>query len=85
VPQTIVFGFRSSQDPPRAPHLSHEGKKHCENLCAEADMEGFILLGRNYPVAIVSIVCLCLAVVNGFNKVVLFHYGVEKEREYVSL
>ena len=68
-PQTIVPGFRSSQGPRPAPHLSHERKKHCESLCMEATIDGFILLARNYPVAIISMVCLCRSIVNGLNKV----------------
>ena len=70
VPQTIVLGFRSSHDPHSMPScLSHERRKHCEGLCVEATMEGFILLAGNYPVAMTSMVCLCRSVVNGFNKV----------------
>jgi len=69
IPQTIVPGFPSSQDPRRAPHLSHERKKHCESLCTEATIERLILSTRNYPVAIVGMVCLCRSVVNGLNKV----------------
>jgi hypothetical protein len=69
IPQTIVPGFRSSQDPRRAPHLNHERKKRCEDLSVEAAMEGFILLTRNYPVAIVRMVSVCRSVVNGLNKV----------------
>jgi hypothetical protein len=57
VPQTIVPGFRSSR----------EGKKHCEKLCTEAIIEGFILLAGNYLVAKTSIVCLCLLIVNGLS------------------
>jgi hypothetical protein len=67
-PQTIALGFRSSQDPQNAPHLSHERKKHCESLCTEATIKRLILLAGNYPVAIVSMICLCLSVVNGLNK-----------------
>jgi len=70
VPQTIVPGFRSSHDPHDVPScLSHERKKHCESLCTEATIDGLILLARNYPVAIVSMVCLCRSVVNGLSKV----------------
>ena len=68
-PQTIVPEFRSSQDPRRAPHLSHEKKNHCESLFTEATIGGLILLAGNYPVAIVRMVSVCRSVVNGLNKV----------------
>jgi hypothetical protein len=35
----------------------------------EATIDGLILLGGNYPVAIVSMICLCRSIVNGLNKV----------------
>jgi len=70
VPQTIVAGFRSGHAPhSMLSHLSHERKKHCESLCTEATIDGFILLARNYPVAIVRMVSVCRSVVNGLNKV----------------
>jgi hypothetical protein len=70
VPQAIVDGPRSGQDPHNvSSRLSHERKKNCESLCTEATIDGLILLRRDYPVAIVSIICLCRPIVNGFNKV----------------
>jgi hypothetical protein len=45
VPQAIVSGLRSSQDPRNEPSLlSHKRAKHCESLCLEATIEGIILL-----------------------------------------
>ncbi len=74
VSQTIAPGFRSSQDPRRAPHLSHERKKHCESLCTEATIDGLIILGGNYPVTIGGMICLCWSIVNGLNKVAFRYY-----------
>jgi hypothetical protein len=70
VPQAIVDGLRSGQDPHNvSSRLSHERKKNCDSLCTEATIDGLILLRRDYPVAIVSIICLCRPIVNGLNKV----------------
>jgi hypothetical protein len=71
VPQAIVFGFRSSQDLPRASHPSREEKKRCEGLWMEAIIEEIILLTRNYPVILGGMICLCRSVVNGLNKAVI--------------
>jgi hypothetical protein len=48
---------------------SHEKREHSEGLCTEATIDGLILLGGNYLVAIVSMICLCRSGVNGLNKV----------------
>ena len=70
VPPTIALGFRSNQDSHNVPCcLSHERKKHSEGLCTEATIDGLILVGGNYPVAIGSMICLCRSVVNGLHKV----------------
>jgi hypothetical protein len=69
VPQAIGSGSRSSQDHPRVARLSHETKEYFENLCMKATIDQFILVARNYPVAIVAIICLCRLAVNGFNRI----------------
>jgi hypothetical protein len=63
-PKTIGPGFRSSQYPRRVPRLSHQINAHCEDLYMQATINQFILVARNYPVAIVGIICLCQSVVN---------------------
>jgi hypothetical protein len=69
--QTIAPGFRSIRDLHNVLFcLRHERKKHSESLCTEATIDGLILVGGNYPVAIGSMICLCRSVVNGLHKVV---------------
>jgi hypothetical protein len=69
VTQGIGSGSRSRQDQRRVLSLSHETKEYCENLCIKATIDQFILVARNYPVAIVAIICFCRSVVNWLNKV----------------
>src|SRR4030042_2345167 len=66
--ETIGCGFRSSQDPRRVRHLSQQTKTDCKDLYTKATINQFILVARNYPVAIVSILRLCQTVVNGLDK-----------------
>src|SRR5512136_1232079 len=69
LPKTIRSRFCSSQDPRRVPHLSHQTKSDSEDLYIKATINQFILVARNYPVAIVSMICLCRSVVNLSNGV----------------
>jgi len=76
LPQTIAPGFRSSQDPHSMPCcLNHERKKHSEGLCTEATIDGLILVGGNYPVAIFGMIRFCRSVVNGLHKVADCRYS----------
>ncbi len=74
VPQAMESGSGSSQDHPTVPNLSHETKEYCENLYVKATINQFILVARNYPVAIVVIICLCRSVVNRLVKVAVRYY-----------
>lgn len=65
LPKAIGPGFRFSQDPQPVPHLTHQTKPDCEDLYTKATINQFILVARNYPVAIVGMICLCHSVVNG--------------------
>jgi hypothetical protein len=40
----------------------------------KATIDQFILVARNYPVAIVGMICSCRSVVNGVGKVTVRHY-----------
>lgn len=75
VPQAITPGLRSGQDSHNVPsRLSHERKGHWESLCTEVTIDGLILLGKDYPVTIVSMICLCRSIVNGLNEMAFSHY-----------
>jgi hypothetical protein len=68
LPKAIEPGFRSSQDPRPVPRLTHQTKPDCEDLYTKATINQFILVARNYPVAIVGMICLCRSVVNKSNE-----------------
>jgi hypothetical protein len=50
------------------PRLRSEENRHCEDLYIKATIDQFILVARNYPVAIVGMICLCQSVVNGLRE-----------------
>ena len=62
-------GFRFSQDPRPVPRLTRQTRPDCEDLYIKATINQFILVARNYPVAIVGMICLCQSVVNGLHEV----------------
>jgi hypothetical protein len=69
LPKTIEPGFCSSQDPRSVPRLTHQTNADCEDSYIKATMDQFNLVARNYPVAIVGMICLCRCVVNWSNEV----------------
>lgn len=66
--KAIGLGFRFSRDPPPVPHLTHQTKPDCEDLYIKATINQFILVARNYPVAIVGMICLSQSVVNRLSR-----------------